>query len=233
MLTTPQSLCEKTLLAPTFPGALMLWDYHPPPPNLTYDALLWVLCALTFILGHQAGNFFTPWKLTAVCTCKNKQRSRNNVFQPSTIFPIHFSDFFEQTPAIDEVEERDFCLFFQLGPGDENKQRVPTQKKSGSSTQILSKGYDMRCWIHPERLTWNLQITHFERKIIFQTSMIMFHVNLPGCMFPKKVGRPVLEFRQAAELSLGGFLLSTKAVGAYPNPWRFWNTTGRVGEVCR
>ena len=52
-------------------------------------------------------------------------------------------------------------------------------------------------------------------------------------MFPKKVGRPVLKFRQAAELSLGGFLLSTKAVGAYPNPWRFWNTTGRVGEVCR
>ena len=28
---------------------------------------------------------------------------------------------------------------------------------------------------------WNLQITHLERKMIFQTSMIMFHVNLPGC----------------------------------------------------
>ena len=28
------------------------------------------------------------------------------------------------------------------------------------------------------RLTWNLQITHLERKMIFQTSMIMFHVNL-------------------------------------------------------
>ena len=27
---------------------------------------------------------------------------------------------------------------------------------------------------------WNLQITHLERKMIFQTSMIMFHVNLPG-----------------------------------------------------
>ena len=35
--------------------------------------------------------------------------------------------------------------------------------------------------VHPGRLTWNLQITHLERKIIFQTSMIMFHVNLPGC----------------------------------------------------
>ena len=31
---------------------------------------------------------------------------------------------------------------------------------------------------HLER---NLQITHLERKMIFQTSMIMFHVNLQGC----------------------------------------------------
>ena len=36
--------------------------------------------------------------------------------------------------------------------------------------------------VHPGRLTWNLQITHLERNIIFQTSMIMVHVNLPGCM---------------------------------------------------
>ena len=36
--------------------------------------------------------------------------------------------------------------------------------------------------LHPGRLTWNLQITHLERKMIFQTSMILFHVNLPGCI---------------------------------------------------
>ena len=35
--------------------------------------------------------------------------------------------------------------------------------------------------LHPGRLTWNLQITHLERKMILQTSVIMFHVNLPGC----------------------------------------------------
>ena len=35
--------------------------------------------------------------------------------------------------------------------------------------------------VHPGRLTWNLQITHLERKMIFRTSMIMFHVNLQGC----------------------------------------------------
>ena len=45
-------------------------------------------------------------------------------------------------------------------------------------------------YLHPGRLTWNLQISHLERKIIFQTSMIMFHVNLPGCnMFRCCLGR--------------------------------------------
>ena len=29
---------------------------------------------------------------------------------------------------------------------------------------------------------WNLQITYLERKMIFQTSMIVFHVNLQGCI---------------------------------------------------
>ena len=37
--------------------------------------------------------------------------------------------------------------------------------------------------LHLGRLTRNIQITHLERKMIFQTSMIMFHVNLPGCRF--------------------------------------------------
>ena len=35
--------------------------------------------------------------------------------------------------------------------------------------------------IYTARLTWNLQINHLERKMIFQTSMIMFPVNLQGC----------------------------------------------------
>ena len=35
--------------------------------------------------------------------------------------------------------------------------------------------------IHPGRLTWNLKITQLKRKIIFQTIIFRFHVNLPGC----------------------------------------------------
>ena len=38
--------------------------------------------------------------------------------------------------------------------------------------------------LHPGRLTWNLQITHLEKKMIFQPSMIMFHGNLQGCTSP-------------------------------------------------
>ena len=41
-----------------------------------------------------------------------------------------------------------------------------------------------QCGLHPGRLTWNIQITHLERKMIFPTSMIMFHVNLLGFLWP-------------------------------------------------
>ena len=39
-------------------------------------------------------------------------------------------------------------------------------------------------WLHPGRLTWNLKITELKRKIIFQTIIFRFHVNLRGCKQP-------------------------------------------------
>ena len=36
---------------------------------------------------------------------------------------------------------------------------------------------------------WNLQITHLGRKMIFQTSTIMFHACLQGCITPLVIGR--------------------------------------------
>ena len=44
----------------------------------------------------------------------------------------------------------------------------------------FQEGYVILC-IHHERLTWNLKITQLKRKIIFQTIIFRFHVNLPGC----------------------------------------------------
>ena len=86
--------------------------------------------------------------------------------------------------------------------------------------------------LHPGRSTWNLQITHLERNMIFQTSMIMFHVNLLRCEllvsrrvfvfqnhFPfisplrrEAVWRPTFQIlwrlRGFAETSVGGLLLA-------------------------
>ena len=54
--------------------------------------------------------------------------------------------------------------------------------KAGGPVFFFSRVLCLNYIIHPGRLTWNLQITHLERKMIFQTSMIMFHVNLQGCI---------------------------------------------------
>ena len=48
---------------------------------------------------------------------------------------------------------------------------------------IWDRGLEVGWGIHPGRLIWNLRITHLERNIIFQTYMIMFHVNLQGHSF--------------------------------------------------
>ena len=50
--------------------------------------------------------------------------------------------------------------------------------------------------VHPGRLTWNVQITYLERKMIFQTSMIIFHVNLQGCIFGLEATLEIFSFRQ-------------------------------------
>ena len=67
---------------------------------------------------------------------------------------------------------------------------TPPKRKKGARIND-SRFLHLRIWaysknecenLHPGRLTWNLQITNLERKMIFQTSIIMFHVNLPGCI---------------------------------------------------
>ena len=61
-----------------------------------------------------------------------------------------------------------------------------TCKRSMKSSLVCSVRLLVRSFVrflHPGRLTWTLQITHLERKMIFPTSMIMFHVNLPGCIY--------------------------------------------------
>ncbi len=40
-----------------------------------------------------------------------------------------------------------------------------------------------RLILHPQKLTWNLRIHPWKRKIIFQTTISRFHVNFWGCIF--------------------------------------------------
>ena len=73
--------------------------------------------------------------------------------------------------------------------------------------QINAIKYEYCLNIHPGRLTWNLQITHLERKMIFQTPMIMFHVNLPGCKqlnnFPEEPVAKMQQCDHAANSQIG------------------------------
>ena len=85
----------------------------------------------------------------------------------------------------------------------------------------------------PRNLTWNLQITHLDRKMIFQTSMIMVHVNLLGCTYKK-----------CLEITKHPFLTGSLGFQAYvwdaqlqdcetfrpssEGEWRFWD----AGHIC-
>ena len=74
-----------------------------------------------------------------------------------------------------------------------------------------------RFWLlHPGRLTWNLQITHLKRIMIFQASMTMFHINLPGCNvrqpmdaltypFPREASQLHFQISSWITISLNGF----------------------------
>ena len=72
---------------------------------------------------------------------------------------------------------------------------------------MLKKG------LHPGRLTWNLPIPHLERKMIFQTIIFRFHVNLPGCKAMKSKSKRT-------------YLWSTQSV----SPRLSWSKFGRENK---
>ena len=95
------------------------------------------------------------------------------------------------TPVFSEVLRVVSCLQMVMDHWMEH-QAMPMifPRKSGFDgwqlAEISATSWPSNHWnfkLHPGRLTWDLQITHLERKMIFQTSMTMFHVNLQGCNF--------------------------------------------------
>ena len=88
---------------------------------------------------------------------------------------------FELLPAGDFLKSMiDHFFFSGAWYGCAHQQRYVGECKGG--VHRGKKDTWGRNWIHPGRLRWNLLINHLERKIIFQTSMIMVHLNLPGCI---------------------------------------------------
>ena len=84
------------------------------------------------------------------------------------------------------------CIFFVLVPYNNPRVGSLTMQDNGSTfkwSQRLGGSVIFRCeyfppvfWLHPWKINgWKLHITHLERKMIFQTCMVMFHVNLQGC----------------------------------------------------
>ena len=67
---------------------------------------------------------------------------------------------------------------------------LPCRKKAGEYQELQNRkvlaiavGRGERVPLHPGRLTWNLKITQLKRKIIFQTIIFRFHVNLQGSIW--------------------------------------------------
>ena len=83
----------------------------------------------------------------------------------------------------------------------------------------LGSLHEKRHWqkIHPGRLTWNLKITYLKRKIIFQTPMIMFHVNLQGCKWAFSI---LLFLRIKCAMLVTGRVTHTSQIVRYLTKWK-------------
>ena len=68
-------------------------------------------------------------------------------------------------------------------PQDSGREVPCTIKWSKDITRQELKVVTSMKMIHPGRLTWNLRLHPWKRKIIFQTIIFTFYVNLPGCKF--------------------------------------------------
>ena len=74
--------------------------------------------------------------------------------------------------------------------------RAPTCVYSSSKLLVMRDG------VHPGRLTWNLRIHPWKKKVTFQTIIFRFYVNLPGCIFLHDYGPRVQEERALISVTL-------------------------------
>ena len=121
-----------------------------------------------------------------------------------------------------------WCLFCKWVTPPQKKKVPPSfpfplQALGGASS---TQTYEV---VHPGRLTWNLKITHLERKMIFQTSIIMFHVNLRGCSCEFLSFPYSNDHREARLRCLESSIKQPTNEARTPNSW--WNTKPTKGVL--
>ena len=107
------------------------------------------------------------------------------------------------------------CVFLQV------------YKFVGKNTRRCQECYNLQDDIHPGLLTWNLKITQLKRKIIFQTSIFGFHVNLPGYIYihipdlyeHQPIQNTPTKFQHIFRKFLSFCAQVDRAKGEYPNPF--------------
>ena len=93
---------------------------------------------------------------------------------------------------------RKFLQVFWVSQQHQRSWNLFPQSSTISSTETEG---DLGHVLHPGRLTWNLRIHHWKRKIIFQTIIFRFYVNLWGCK------------RKSTEVSVWIFTLLCRDLG--------------------
>ena len=78
--------------------------------------------------------------------------------------------------------QNSFCGFVEEGGI-----RIKRYERGGVCSFCLDKGNSAVPKWYPGKLTWNLRIQPWKKKIIFQTIIFRFYVNLRGCI-EKKTG---------------------------------------------
>ena len=151
-------------------GTWHMWS-HQKPANKTKP--LGFRFFLTFCWWLKSGKF-TSWGTGAL----------SHYFQSFWYIPLEW-EFLLSTVALFNLGQKHGwrlvrLVFFNMCRSAPSHMQVEFST-CPSSPAINGELFWEVLGLHPGRLTWNLTITHLKRKIIFQTIIFRFHVNLPGC----------------------------------------------------
>ena len=89
-------------------------------------------------------------------------------------YVFHFSPFLSKAPQ--KNTSRSFGFYSTTETGCGSLKRI--RRFNGATKMMATQKQEQ---LHPGRLTWNLRIHPWKRKIIFETTIFRFYVNIWGC----------------------------------------------------